>query len=350
MNKKTQDDEVASAAKLLHAGKLVAFPTETVYGLGGNALSDASVAAIYAAKNRPEFNPLIVHIPSIAEAKKYVREDERAQILAEKFWENDGAGSLTFVLPRLENCALSLLVSAGMDTVAIRKPAHPLALALLEKSGLPLAAPSANKSGKISPTLASHVVEELGDKVAMVLDGGACAVGIESTIIDLSTTPATILRHGKITREELAKYIEIADYNGSEIKSAGMMQSHYAPNAKLRLNARDLQDGEALLAFGDVSELSLRAQRSNPEKSNISWIASSATPPRNDELQTFFLIQNLSESKDLEEAAANLFKMLRVLDASGVEKIAVMPIPMVGIGIAINDRLNRAAAPRNIVV
>jgi len=316
MNKKTQDDEVKIAAKLLHAGKLVAFPTETVYGLGGNALSDASVAAIYAAKNRPEFNPLIVHIPSTHEAKKYVRWDERAQILAEKFWENDGAGSLTFVLPRLENCELSLLVSAGMDTVAIRKPAHPLALALLEKSGLPLAAPSANKSGKISPTLASHVVEELGDKVAMVLDGGACAVGIESTIIDLSTTPATILRYGKITREELAKHIEIADYNGGEIKSAGMMKSHYAPSAKLRLNATDLHDGEALLAFG-------------------------APLPTNGQ------VQNLSESKDLEEAAANLFKMLRILDASGVEKIAVMPIPMVGIGIAINDRLNRAAAPRD---
>lgn len=317
MHRKTQYDEIATAAELLHTGKLVAFPTETVYGLGANALSDAAVASIYAAKNRPSFNPLIVHIPSIEEAKKYVKWDWRAQILAEKFWENSGAGALTFVLPRKADSPLSLLVSAGMDSVAIRRPAHPIALALLEKSGLPLAAPSANKSGCISPTLASHVVEELGDKVAMVVDGGACAVGIESTIIDLTTTPATILRHGKVTREELEKYIEIADYNGSEIKASGMLKSHYAPNASLRLNATEIGENEALLAFGEP-------------------------------LAGAKYVENLSPSGNLEEAAANLFRMLRILDAKGLGKIVAMPIPNTGIGIAINDRLGRAAAPRDI--
>ena len=302
---------INQASELLRAGKLVAFPTETVYGLGANALSDVAVAAIYAAKNRPEFNPLIVHIPSIAEAKKYVIWNERAQILAENFW----AGSISFVLPRIENCQLSLLTSAGLDCVAVRIPAHPLALALLEKSGLPLAAPSANRSGKISPTTADHVREELGDKVAMVLDGGACEVGIESTIVDLSVTPATILRHGKITREQLGKYIEIGDNMSSEIKASGMLKSHYAPNAKLRLNAIEVRDGEAILAFG--SPLSTTGQ-----------------------------VENLSKNGNLEEAAANLFRMLRVLDAGGASTIAVMPIPYVGIGIAINDRLERAAAPR----
>ena len=302
---------VNQASKLLHAGKLVAFPTETVYGLGANALSDAAVAAIYVAKNRPEFNPLIVHIPSIAEAKKYVIWNERAQILAENFW----AGALTFVLPRTPDCPLSLLTSAGLDCVAVRMPAHPIALKLLEKLGLPLAAPSANRSGKISPTTAAHVSEELGDKVAMVLDGGACEVGIESTIVDLSVTPATILRHGKITREQLEKYIKIGDNISSEIKASGMLKSHYAPSAKLRLNTTGVRAGEAMLAFGSPL---LGAER----------------------------MENLSENSNLEEAAANLFRMLRVLDAGNASTIAVMPIPFTGIGIAINDRLARAAAPR----
>lgn len=311
MKKNIPDDELGRAALLLQAGGLVAFPTETVYGLGANALSDSAVAKIYAAKNRPTFNPLIVHVLSIAEAKKYVKWNERAQILAENFW----AGSLTLVLPRKENCELSLLVSAGLDCVAIRVPAHPIALALLEKSGLPLAAPSANKSGRISPTLAQHVREELGDKL-MVLDGGACSVGIESTIVDLTATPATILRHGKITREDLEKYIEIAEYNGGGIKTAGMLASHYAPNAKLRLNTTEIREGEALLAFGK-------------------------------EVVGASYIENLSENENLEEAAANLFRMLRLLDAKNPTSIAVMEIPQRGLGIAINDRLQRAAAPRD---
>ncbi len=307
------NNEINRAAELLKAGKLVAFPTETVYGLGANALSDAAVAAIYAVKNRPEFNPLIVHIHSVEASKKFVQWDERAEKLAAKFWP----APLTFVLPRKKDCGLSLLVSAGLDCVAVRMPSHPVALELLEKSGLPLAAPSANRSGRISPTLAEHVREELGDKLAMIIDGGACAVGIESTILDLTVTPATILRHGKITREELENYIEIGDSNTGEIKAAGMLKSHYAPKSKVRLNATEVRAGEALLAFGKP----LAGQGEN-------------------------LSENLSSGENLEEAAANLFRMLRLLDAKNPSAIAVQPIPNYGLGVAINDRLNRAAADR----
>lgn len=296
---------------LLQAGELVAFPTETVYGLGGSALSDTAVAAIYAAKGRPAFNPLIVHVASIAEARKYVRWNDPAQALAERFWP----GPLTLVLPRKQGCELSLLASAGLDCVAIRIPAHPVALALLEKSGLPLAAPSANRSGRISPTLAGHVTQELGAKVKMVLDGGACRVGIESTIVDLSCGAASVLRHGKITAQELEEYIKLTEYKAGTVKASGMLKSHYAPDAKLRLNAREVREGEALLAFGKP----------------ISGAA---------------LTENLSEAGNLEEAAANLFRMLRLLDAKKPASIAVMPVPETGMGIAINDRLGRAAAPR----
>ncbi len=310
MGKIAQDNEIDLAVALLMGGGLVSFPTETVYGLGGNALSDNAVADIYAAKGRPSFNPLIVHVSSIDTAKKYVQWDERAQILAEKFWP----GSLTMVLPRKADCELSLLASAGMDSVAIRIPAHPLALALLEKSGLPLAAPSANKSGRISPTCAQHVTDEFDDEL-MVLDGGQCPVGIESTIVDLTATPATILRHGKIISEDLEKYIEIGEYNSDVIKASGMLKSHYAPNASLRLDADKVEEGEALLAFGKP-------------------------------LSGVGIIENLSESENMEEAAANLFRMLRLLDAVKPKAIAVMKIPNHGLGIAINDRLQRAAAPR----
>lgn len=303
---------IEKAVSCLKKGQLVAFPTETVYGLGGNALSDTAVAAIYAAKGRPSFNPLIVHVPSVDEAKKHVIWDERAKLLAAKFWP----GSLTLVLPRKPDCKLSLLVSAGMDTVAVRIPAHPIALSLLEKSGLPLAAPSANISGRISPTTAEHVRQEFGDKVAMVLDGGDCEVGIESTIVDLTTEPALILRHGKITVDDLKKYIDIEEDKSGKIKAAGMMKSHYAPDCNVRLNAKEVRKGEVLLAFG------------NP-------------------LVGAAIIENLSKNENLEEAAANLFRMLRLLDAKKPEAIAVMPIPEKGIGIAINDRLRRAAAPKH---
>jgi L-threonylcarbamoyladenylate synthase len=306
------DDNIKKGAALLHEGELVAFPTETVYGLGGNALSDTAVALIYEAKGRPQFNPLIVHVASLAEARRHATFNHQAELLAQHFWP----GPLTLVLPRTPGCALSLLVSAGLDTVALRMPAHTLARALLEESRLPIAAPSANRSGHVSPTLAEHVQQELGNRVAMILDGGACAVGIESTVVDVSGELPVILRPGSITEEQLESVIgEVrrADKSAA-ITSPGMLERHYAPSHPLRLNAKEVRAGEALLAFGVP-------------------VAGAG------------VMENLSESGDLQEAAANLFRMLRTLDASAVSGIAVMPIPESGLGVAINDRLRRAATP-----
>lgn len=301
-----RDDNIQKAATLLRDGKLVAIPTETVYGLGGDARSDSAVAAIYAAKGRPQFNPLIVHVASIDDAKQYVKFNTAAEKLAAKFWP----GPFTMVLPRKKDCALSLLVSAGLDSVAIRMPAHPMARELLKISGLPIAAPSANRSGRISPTQASHVAEELPD--IMVLDGGPCQLGIESTVVDMTGDHPIILRPGSVTLEQLQAVIPSASVAGvhSDIKSPGMLASHYAPTKPLRLNATSILPGEGLIAFGKP-------------------IAGAA--------------MNLSEHGDLQEAAANLFRMLREMDASNVQSIAVMPIPETGLGIAINDRLKRAA-------
>jgi len=303
-------DEIKKAAAFLREGKLVAFPTETVYGLGGNALSDTAVAAIYAAKGRPEFNPLIVHVHSLAEAKKYARFNAAAEKLAKKYWP----GPLTLVLPRTQDCTLSLLVSAGLDSVAIRVPAHPLAQELLHEAKLPIAAPSANRSGRISPTEAAHVREELGDKVAMILDGGACAVGIESTVVDMTGDAPVILRPGGLVIPAKAGI----HLQNDKIKSPGMLASHYAPSKPMRINATYVRTYEALLAFGaDVPDGAA-------------------------------LVENLSPTGNLQEAAANLFRMLRRLDASHAKSIAVMPIPEEGLGIAINDRLKRAATTAQI--
>lgn len=306
------NSKIEKAAELLKRDELVAIPTETVYGLAGNALSERAVAKIYEAKGRPSFNPLIVHVADILQVKLYAQFGEMAEKLAEKFWP----GPLTLVLPRKKNCALSLLVSAGLDSVAVRVPAHPLALELLRYCNLPLAAPSANRSGKISPTSAAHVEDDLGDRVSMVLDGGDCKVGIESTVVDVTGTQAVILRPGFVTKEKLEQVlgqpILVSKGAEGEYKSPGMLQSHYAPNKKLRLNAKDLLPGEGLLAFG--------APLGGAE-----------------------IIENLSVSENLEEAAANVFRMLRLLDSSSATSIAVMPIPEQGLGIAINDRLSRAA-------
>jgi len=304
------DDTIATAVKFLAEEKLVVFPTETVYGLGGNALSDAAVAAIYEAKGRPAFNPLIVHVASQAEAEKYVTFNDTAKKLAAAFWP----GPLTLVLPRRADCKLSLLVSAGLDTVAIRVPAHPLAQALLKETQLPIAAPSANKSGRISPTQASHV-EELRGEVTMILDGGPCPVGIESTVVNVSENTPVILRPGSITQDQLEKIVgKILPVGASnKIKSPGMLERHYAPGKPLRLNVAEIKPAEALLAFGKP-------------------------------LAGAKIIENLSVKGDLKEAAANLFRMLRTLDASNANAIAVMPIPEEGLGVAINDRLKRAAA------
>lgn len=305
--------DIARAGALLAAGELVAFPTETVYGLGANALSDTAVAAIYAAKERPQFNPLIVHVSSFEQAALYVRVTPLAQKLASIFWP----GALTFVLDRTPDCPLSLLVSAGMDTVAVRSPAHPVAQRLLAAAGVPVAAPSANRSGRISPTEATHVREELDHKAITILDGGACQIGLESTVVDVRGEFPILLRTGSITLAQLQKAAGRAEMVNIETGyiSPGMLASHYAPDHTLRLNATEVREGEALLAFGQP-------------------------------LPGAAITQNLSPKADLQEAAANLFRMLRLLDASGASAIAAMPIPDEGVGAAINDRLQRAAAPK----
>ena len=301
---------IEHAAALLKAGELVAFPTETVYGLGADATNDKAVAAIFAAKERPQFNPLIIHAPSRSDLSGVVDFDERAELLAQKFWP----GGLTLILPRAENSAISLLASAGLPTLAVRVPSHPIARKLLAQAACPIAAPSANISGSISPTSAAHVAQSLGDRPAMILDGGSCMVGVESTIIDLSSAQPTILRHGAITAEELRKVIgDLSDsYESKEIKAPGQMSSHYAPSAPLRMNVTEAKDNEALLCFGPTHLKGL----------------------------------NLSERGDVTGAASNLFAMLYQLDNMEVSGIAVMTIPDKGLGIAINDRLRRAAAPR----
>jgi L-threonylcarbamoyladenylate synthase len=311
-------DNLDTAAAALRSGRLVAFPTETVYGLGADALSDAAVASIFATKRRPTFNPLIVHVKDLAEAQTYADIDAVGQKLAQHFWP----GGLTLVAPRSAGCPLSLLVSAGLDTVALRVPAHPVAQNLLAATKRPLAAPSANPSGRLSPTEAIHVMEGLGaeEALAYVLDGGPCSLGLESTVIGLPKDgPPTLLRPGAIARSDIEAVLGhvLADPEapGGEVgrSSPGMLASHYAPNASLRLNAKVCGDDEVLLGFGDV-ECTL----------------------------------NLSAKGDVVEAAANLFSMLRRLDAqAGDKSLAVSPIPHDGLGEAINDRLARAAAPRD---
>ena len=309
-------NEIRHAAVAIKRGELVAFPTETVYGLGADATSDAAVANIYAVKGRPHFNPLIVHVASIAEAEKWVEFTPLAQKLATAFWP----GGLTLVLNRRADCGLSLLPSAGLETVAVRVPAHPIALALLAESACPIAAPSANISGRISPTTAAHVHEELGDTIAAILEGGACEVGLESTVLDARGAVAVLLRPGAIPAESIiARVGAIETANaGQPLASPGMLESHYAPNATLRLNALDIREGESLLAFGDTGALDL------PDHG---------------------VVLNLSRIGNTTEAAANLFAMLRALDKQS-RAIAVMPIPHAGLGRAINDRLMRAAAPK----
>jgi len=310
-----QQADIDEAARLLRAGELVGFPTETVYGLGGDATNDLAVAAIFAAKERPRFNPLIIHVPDLQVARSLVALDARAQRLAERFWP----GPLSLVLPRRDGCPVSLLASAGLDTLAIRVPAHPLALKLLRATDRPLAAPSANRSGRVSPTRAEHVLAELDGLIAAVLDGGPCGVGIESTVIDLCEEQPILLRPGGVAREELQALLGPIAAPGDHAvrRSPGMLQSHYAPNRPVRLNANDPRPGEALLAFG-------------PD------------PPPSGFAET----RSLSERGDLAEAAARLFALLRALDRPEFTAIAVMPIPEHGLGAAINDRLRRAAAPR----
>ncbi len=307
---------VAEAARLLRDGQLVAFPTETVYGLGGDATNERAVAAIFEAKGRPEFNPLISHVLGSDEAKRFVRWNETADKLAARFWP----GPLTLVLPRSEGSRISLLATAGLDTVAIRAPSHPVAQALIRAAGLPIAAPSANRSGAISPTRAEHVAESLGERVPLILDGGPCLVGVESTVLDLTGATPTLLRPGGATREAIEAVIgtiavsDAIPSGDSARKSPGQLESHYAPARPVRLEASTVGADEGLLAFG-------------------------ANAP-----QGAMLTYNLSPTGDLGEAAANLFAQMRLLDRPGIGRIAVMPIPQTGLGLAINDRLRRAAA------
>jgi L-threonylcarbamoyladenylate synthase len=312
------DAAIAEAASLLVAGALVALPTETVYGLAGDATSDRAVAAIFAAKGRPQFNPLIAHYPTTGEAARDVTFDEKAKELARRFWP----GPLTLVLPRRAECRVSLLASAGLDSQAVRVPRHDVAQRLLAQFGRPLAAPSANRSGRVSPTQPSHVAEELGPRVALILDGGPCTIGIESTVVALLGGGPLLLRPGAVTEEEIAEAIGPIAHagEGGQPRGPGMLASHYAPELPLRLDAAELREGEALLGFG----------------------------PR--PIGDARLVINLSPSGDLKEAAATLFAALRRLDQQGRKLgftgIAAMPIPERGLGRAINDRLRRAAAPR----
>jgi L-threonylcarbamoyladenylate synthase len=304
---------IAEAARLVREGRLVAFPTETVYGLGANALDEAAVASVFAAKERPRFNPLIVHVLGREDAETHVAFNPIARELADAFWP----GALTLALPRHEGSHLSLLASGGLDTVALRAPNHPVARALLAAAGVPIAAPSANRAGSVSPTTADHVVRDLYNRVDLILDAGPCPIGIESTVIGFENGKPVLLRPGAVTREAIEGVAgRLADPTKGDLRAPGMLSSHYAPRARLRLDIHEVRSNEALLAFGPT-------------------VPTSASR-----------MCNLSPRGDLAEAAANLFAMLRQLDQPGVATIAVMRVPDRGLGEAINDRLRRAAAPR----
>ena len=316
---------IAEAVNVLEAGGLVAFPTETVYGLGADATDGRAVARLYQAKGRPAFNPLIAHVADGAAARRLAQFDADAARLAEAFWP----GPLTLVLPKTISCPVAALATAGLDTIAVRVPRHKVAEKILAGFGRPVVAPSANRSGHISPTAAAHVLADLGGRIDLIIDGGATPVGVESTIVACLGEPV-LLRPGGTPRDAIERALEkkIAA-PAAKSKSAGdaplapgMLASHYAPRTPLRLGAKRVEPGEALLAFG---------------------------PKLPDGAAAAIKILNLSESGDLIEAAANLFSHLRSLDAAagaGAKAIAVMPIPRHGLGEAINDRLARAAASR----
>ncbi|MGC2785154.1 MAG: L-threonylcarbamoyladenylate synthase [Roseiarcus sp.] len=311
-------EAIAKAALCLRAGGLVAIPTETVYGLAADATSDKAVAAIYAAKERPAINPLIAHVLDIEAAREQAVFSAEAETLAGAFWP----GPLTLVLPVASSSRISLLARAGLDTVAVRSPSHEVARALIEAAGVPLAAPSANRSGRVSPTTAAHVVADLDGRVGWILDGGPCRYGLESTIVGCLSSRPQLLRPGAITREALESALGSPVDSGGVSQTApnapGQLMSHYAPRAELRLDAASASSDEAVLDFGDYLKGAAGARL------------------------------DLSPSGDLIEAASHLFSYLRVLDAAGAMRIAVAPIPAHGLGAAINDRLRRAAAPRNV--
>jgi L-threonylcarbamoyladenylate synthase len=314
---------VERAAQTLAAGGLVAFPTETVYGLGADATNAAAVARLYDAKGRPSFNPLIAHVAETAAARPLARFNQAAERLALAFWP----GPMTLVLPKLANCPVAELATAGLDTIAVRVPSHPIARAILIALGRPVVAPSANRSGHVSPTTAQHVLADLRGRIELIVDGGPTPMGLESTIVACLDRPV-LLRPGALPRADIERLLPLTEAPHSAAPPAhvdeipiapGALASHYAPQARLRLNARRVEAHEALLAFGPM-------------------------PVAGAEQAAAAL--NLSPRGDLIEAAANLFSYLRALDASGAATIAVMPVPRAGLGEAINDRLQRAAAPR----
>jgi L-threonylcarbamoyladenylate synthase len=306
---------ISAAARCLSAGGLMAFPTETVYGLGADAANGDAVARLYAAKGRPVFNPLIAHAADAESARRLGIFNADAERLAAAFWP----GPLTLVLPKRPDCPVADLALAGLDTVAVRVPASPIAHALLQAFGGPVVAPSANRSGHVSPTSAAHVLNDLRGRIDMVIDGGPCTVGLESTIVTCLKEP-TLLRPGGLARDQIEQVLghplQLPPAQDTPV-APGMLRSHYAPKTRLRLDAEAPRDGEALLAFGPGA----------PE--------------------TDAPALNLSPRGDLVEAAANLFSHLRALDAAGTHAIAVMPVPREGLGEAINDRLQRAAAPKS---
>jgi L-threonylcarbamoyladenylate synthase len=316
---------VQQANSILAAGGLVAFPTETVYGLGADATNDRAVARLYAAKERPSFNPLIAHVADLEAARGLAQFDAEALKLAEAFWP----GPLTLVLPKLRGCSVGQLATAGLDTIAVRSPSHPVARDILTAFGKPVVAPSANRSGRVSPTLAQHVQADLAGHIDLIVDDGASPLGLESTVLACVGGTA-LLRPGAIPRATLGRFLgrDIgvaalapgADSGGEHPLAPGMLASHYAPRAAVRMNAGTVAPREALLAFGPTLPVDAGNART---------------------------VLNLSGRGDLVEAAANLFNFLRILDGAGIDSIAVMPIPDEGLGEAINDRLRRAAAPRH---
>lgn len=311
---KITPDTIAEAARHIRAGGLVAAPTETVYGLFADATSTKAISAVYDLKGRPRSSPLIIHVADIAMAKELAEFDRRATYLVQRNWP----GPLTLVLNAKSSSPVISQATGGLSTVAIRVPDHPTALALIQAAERPLAAPSANRYGRLSPTDPLHVDGQFGRSLAMILDGGKTRVGVESTVLDLTGPRGIVLRPGGVANEVIEAAIGslgTASDSGAQ-RSPGMARSHYAPAARVRLNALEPQGNEVLLAFGP-----------NP-------------PPG------FLETRNLSESGDLKEAAANLFEYLHLLDRADIDAIAVMPIPDKGLGAAINDRLHRAAAPR----
>lgn len=319
----SQVGAATDAATCLAAGGLVAFPTETVYGLGADATNATAVARLYEAKGRPSFNPLIAHVPDLLAAERLAVFDQAAKRLAAKFWP----GPLTLVLKKRAGCAVAELATAGLDSIAVRVPSHEVARDIIRKLGRPVVAPSANRSGHVSPTTAQHVLDDLGGRIDLIIDGGPTHVGVESTIVALLDRPL-LLRPGGVPRDDIRvvlgtdlEDVPVSGMDPEVLIAPGMMASHYAPRAKLRLNATSVNAGEAVLAFGP----------------NL--------PPGSERAVS---VLNLSPAGDLVEAAANLFSDLRTLDAADATAIAVMRVPMEGLGEAINDRLARAAAPKDV--